>query len=155
MASIPFAPSPDRGAAVNDNSISSMLPALESMLDEAPDRVFDATFYELIQTELKRLHARLRVHHAAGEILTAGADVAQTAPEHQREQHRLKAEHADMLGTLDRLIRAAESMADRTAEDKEVFFARLREMIATTRRHETEEDRLFYLSVWRETGGEA
>jgi len=155
MASIPFAPSPDQGAVAHDNSISSMLPALESLVEDAPDRVFDPTFYELILTELKRLHARLRVHHAAGEILTTEAGAGQTAPEHQREQNRLRAEHADMLGALDRLIRAAESMADLTAEDKEVFFARLREMIATTRRHETEEDRLFYLSVWRETGGES
>ncbi len=40
-------------------------------------------------------------------------------------------------------------------EDKEVFVLRGRELLAMLRRHEAEEDRLFYLAVWRDTGGES
>jgi hypothetical protein len=46
-------------------------------------------------------------------------------------------------------------MVDRTLEDKEVFVLRGRELLAMLRRHEAEEDRLFYLAVWRDTGGES
>ena len=60
-----------------------------------------------------------------------------------------------ILAKLDRLVRDVDSMADRTLEDKEVFFLRGLELIALLRRHEAEEDRIFYLSLWRDTGGES
>ena len=60
-----------------------------------------------------------------------------------------------MLGQLDRLIRTADSVVDRPVEDTDVFFLRMRELIATLRRHEAEEDRLVSLAVWRDTGGES
>ena len=60
-----------------------------------------------------------------------------------------------MIGMLDRLIRPVDSMADRPLEDKEVFLLRVRELISMIRRHCAEEDRLFYLAVWHDTGGES
>ncbi len=60
-----------------------------------------------------------------------------------------------MLGALDRLIRASESMAFHALEDQDVFFLRVREVIALIRRHEAEKDRLLDLAIWRETGGES
>lgn len=155
MVAAPFASTPDAETPVHDNSITAMLPPIEAMLGTAVDRMHDAEYYEGLLDELKRLHVRLRVHHAADQMIDDRSDVTDTPPEFMREKDRLRAEHTAMLGTLDRAIRAGESMADRTVEDKEVFFARIRELIATTRRHEAEEDRLFHLSVWRETGGES
>jgi|GEM_PF-2201594 len=155
MITVPYASTPDAGVPVHDNSISALLPPIEAMLGDAMDRMHDAEYYGGLLDELKRLHARLRVHYAADQMIDGKSDTANTAPEFAREQNRLRAEHTVMLGTLDRVIRAGESMVDRTIEDKEVFFARIREFIATTRRHEAEEDRLFYLSVWRDTGGES
>jgi hypothetical protein len=55
---------------------------------------------------------------------------------------------------LDWLTRRVDAIADSTLEDKDVFLLRTRELIAVLRRHVAEEDRLFYLSVWRDTGGE-
>ena len=73
----------------------------------------------------------------------------------RREQARLRTEHSTILGMLDRIIRSTDALGDQTVEDKDVFFLRVRELLATVRRHEAEEDRLFYLAVWRETGGES
>ena len=77
------------------------------------------------------------------------------SPELAEEVKRLREEHPIILGKLDRMIRLVDSMPDRTLEDKEVFFLRGNELIALLRRHEAEEDRLFHLAVWRDTGGES
>jgi hypothetical protein len=56
---------------------------------------------------------------------------------------------------LDRLLRAVESMAGRPMEDQTVFILKVQELAAMIRRHEAEERRLIYLSMWRDTGGES
>lgn len=137
-----------------DDSIKASLGLLEVMLDHAADRMFDADFFEELGTELRRLHARMRIHHAA-EYAGSAPTADLVPPELSEEWNRLRAEHPIFLGQLDRLIRSVDSMADRTLEDKEVFLLRGRELIAMLRRHEAEEDRLFYLAVWHETGGES
>ena len=138
-----------------DDSIKASLNLLEAMLDNAADRMFDADFFDEVGTELRRLHARMRIHHAAEYAGAAPAIADLVPPELSEEWNRLRAEHPVFLVQLDRLIRCVDSMADRTLEDKEVFFLRGRELIAMLRRHEAEEDRLFYLAVWHETGGES
>lgn len=147
--------SPFRTGSQTDDSIKASLGMLEEMLDHAVDHLFDAEYFDEIGRELRRLHARIRMHHAADYADSAADDSTLLPPELTGELKRLRAEHPVLLGHLDRLIRSVESMADRSLEDKEVFILRGRELIATLRRHEAEEDRLFYLAVWRETGGES
>ncbi len=147
--------SPFRTGPQTDDSIKASLGMLEDMLDHAVEHLFDADYFEEMGRELRRLHARIRMHHAADFADSAADDSTLLPPELTGELKRLRAEHPVILGQLDRLIRSVESMADRSLEDKEVFILRGRELIATLRRHEAEEDRLFYLAVWRETGGES
>ena len=142
-----------RPRRTTDDSIHACLSLLEGMLDRAPDHMFDTRYFEEVRRELRRLHARVRIHHAADCVQGAEGPDKGMAPDLQEELKRLWAEHPNILGALDRLIRSMDAMADRTLEDKDVFLLRGRELIAVLRRHEAEEDRVFYLSVWRDTGG--
>ncbi len=136
-------------------SMSDALAAVEERMAHMPDRLFDHEFYEDLGAELGRFHAQLRTHHAVAAYHTGGDSIAQLSPEYADQVARLHSEHSILLGMLDRLIRSVETMCDHPLEDKEVFAMRVREVIAVTRRHEAEEDRLFYLSLWRDTGGES
>lgn len=137
-----------------DDSVKSSLDVLGGVIDSTSDSVFDFSWIETVGDELLRLHARMRIHHSPAE-LSHRCNADAITPELSGEYMRLCEEHSDMIGKLDRLIRSAETMNDRTLEDKEVFVLAVRELIAMVRRHEAEEDRLFYLSIWRETGGES
>jgi hypothetical protein len=75
-------------------------------------------------------------------------------PELTEEVERLQGEHQHILAQLDWLVRSSASIADRAVEDQEVLVLRLRELIAVLRRHEAEEDRVFFIATWRDTGGE-
>ncbi len=136
-----------------DDSFKDSLSALEAILDRESDRVADKASCEVLKDELKRLHARFRAHDAAG-YFSPSDPVPDVPPELAIQVENLRAEHQPILGQLDWLVRNAGSIADRSAEDQEVFVLRLRELIAILRRHEAEEDRVFYLANWRETGGE-
>ncbi len=140
---------------VSQVSMTNALSAIEGILDGMPERMFDHDFYEELDAELHRFHARLRTHHAVEAYHAGGESIAQISPEYADQIARLRSEHSVILGILDRLIRCVESMCDQPLEDKEVFAMRTRELIAVVRRHEAEEDRLFYLSLWRDTGGES
>ena len=155
MAAAAMTRNQETGARAGDDSITATLPQIEALLNEWSERMFDSEYYEQMATELRRLHARVRVHHAASELNICDESEDGIPPELLREQARLRDEHSTILGRLDRIIRSTDALADQTVEDKDVFFLRLRELLATMRRHEAEEDRLFYLAVWRETGGES
>lgn len=139
---------------LQDDSILASLAIVEEFLNESAERMFDPEFFEQIGRELRRLHARLRIHHGADQLAATQAD-AEVPPELAEELSRLRAEHSVIIGILDRLIRQVDSVGDRSLEAKEVFILRGRELIACLRRHEAEEDRLLYLSVWCDTGGES
>ena len=136
-----------------DRSITPILNKLQALFAEAPRRQLEPDFFEELTTELRGLHAQIRTHHTV-EHITAD-EKSQSSPELLDEANRLAEEHPIILGKLDRIIRAVDLMFDRTLEDKEVFFLRGLEVIALIRRHEAEEDRIFFLSVWRDTGGES
>ena len=155
MASASMTRNQESGGRAGDDSITATLPQIEALLGTSSERMFDSEYYEKMATELRRLHARVRVHHAANELNICDESENSMPPEFLREQARLRAEHSTILGVLDRIIRSTDALADQTVEDKDVFFLRVRELLATVRRHEAEEDRLFYLAVWRETGGES
>ncbi len=151
-----------RSQQLEDDSITASLHLLETMLDEGQECMFDMEYLEALGTELRRLHARIRIHHAVAcydrpeNCVTASPPATgPVPPEFVNEMNRLCAEHPMILGHLDRLIRSVDSMADRPLEDKDVFVMRVRELIAVLRRHEAEEDRLFYLTMWSDTGGES
>jgi hypothetical protein len=126
---------------------------LEAILERESDRVSEPACCESLGEELRGLHARFRAHDAAGYFSSA-EPIPVIPPEYAKDVERLRAEHTHILGQLDWLVRSVGSMADRSMEDQEVFLLRLRELIAVLRRHEAEESRVFYLAMWRETGGE-
>ncbi len=110
-----------------------------------------AIYYETLAESLRMLHVLVRKHHAI-DMLSCPLNIP---PQCTQDFNRLRGEHTEILGKLDRLVSVVDSMADQAAEDQDVFFFRLRELIAIVRRHEAEEDRLFALSLWHDTGGES
>ena len=148
-----IAPNPNSSPDQTDDSIQASLDVLEDLFEQAAKSAFESAMSESLAVELRRLHARMRIHHAADE-LSPELKTAEVVPELSGELERLRNEHATILALLDRLIRGVDGIVEQTLEDKEVFLLRGRELIAFMRRHEAEEDRLFYLSVWRDTGGE-
>ena len=139
----------------DDNSIGSSLQVMEEWLANASDQMFDPTYFSDVGDELRRLHARVRIHHATDPFASMGPDEANIPPEYEGEMSRLRAEHSQILGQLDRLIRCVDTIGDHPLEDREVFIMRMQELVAVLHRHMAEEDRLFYLAVWRDTGGES
>jgi hypothetical protein len=147
----PLAANPVRRSP--DDSFKDSLTTLETILGRDSSRVGDAACCDALEAELRRLHARFRAHDAAGYFSSVDP-VADIPPQLADEVHRLRSEHRAILGHLDWLVRNASSIADQGEEDQEVFVLRLRELIAILRRHEAEEDRVFFIATWRETGGE-
>lgn len=136
-----------------DRSVKLILSNLQNLFAEAPHRQLEPEYFEELATELRGLHAQMRIHHAVGHFCPE--ETAPPSPELLNDVNRLTEEHPVILGKLDRVIRAVDSMSDQTLEDKDVFFLRGLEVLALIRRHEAEEDRIFFLSIWRDTGGES
>lgn len=136
------------------DSIKASLARLEQLLAGMTPQGSDTRLFAALDVALRELHARVRVHHAESSISSAD-DAQKIPPECLEELTRLSSEHSTILGYVDRIIRTVDSMADRPPEDRDVFFARVREVIAVLRRHEAEEDRVFSLALWRDTGGES
>ena len=120
----------------DDNSIIASIDALKVMFEDMSDHLLDAEFFEGLGAEFRRLHARLRAHHAASYVPPDADQASAMPPEQAEELKRLRLEHSDFLGRLDRLVRCSDSLAERTLEDKEVFLLRGRELIASLLRHE-------------------
>lgn len=140
---------------IKDDSISSVLPELQNLLNDSFERMFDADYFVAIGEELRQLHARLRIHHASDYFPRKTGNNEPILPELVDELYRLRGEHTQFLGNLDRLIRSVDSIVDCTMEDRDVFLLRIKELLSMIYRHEAEEDRLLYLAVWRDTGGES
>jgi hypothetical protein len=154
MATIPFDPQA-RSVPSRDGSIEEMLCALEEAVINAPDLLTDSTYFRSLGDELRRLHARLRIHHAAGFRGEEMEAAIVALPALTETLQRLKEERPLILGTIDRLIRASDSIADQEVETRDVFILRIRELIAMLRRHHAEEDRLLFLATWHDIGGES
>ena len=137
-----------------DESIKSALQHLDELLAAGQDRGMDAAYFTALSSEFKRLHARIRAHHAA-DCLEVSGDRRVLPAELTQEWDRLRAEHFPILGMLDWLIRHVDSIAEQATEDNEVFILRAKEFIAVLRRHDAEEDRLYAIALWRDTGGES
>ncbi len=135
-----------------DQTIKSSLGQLENIL--AIQGTGEA-YFETLADALHKLHALVRIHHAADIFAGPQSGTLNMPPQCTQDLDRLRAEHSDILGKLDRLVIVVDSMSDQADEDQEVFFCRLRELIAIVRRHEAEEDRLFTLALWHDTGGES
>ena len=136
-----------------DDSIKGSLRVLEEMLSQDTDHMFEGTYFEDAATELRRLRARVRIHHGTDSLSTKRKSAEPVAPELAAARDHLRSEHAAISGHLRQLLRSAGSIADQSLEDKEVFILRAQELVAVLRRHEAEEDRLFYLSVWGDIDG--
>lgn len=134
--------------------MKTSLELVEGLIDRAADSLLDADFFSTLEEELRCLHAQIRAHSAA-DCLGGDCQKTEIRPELADDLARLQEEHSTIIGMLDRVIRATDSMVDKTLEDKDVFVLRCREIVAVWRRHEAEEDRLFFFSVWRDTGGES
>lgn len=118
----------------------------------APTSTSDPEYFPRLAAELQRLHVCVRARHSAARLQDMEDPLH---PEYAHDFERLREEHSMILGQIDRVVRLVESIADRPMEDREVFYLRIREMIATLRRHEAEEDRLQSLAVWHDVGGES
>ncbi len=136
------------------DSIKAALFQLEALLNQTDVTAASPKHYAALGEILRRLHARVRLHHAESQLST-GESTAPIPPEWLDELKRLSEEHSCILGMCDRIVRCIDSMADRPVEDRDVCIARIRELVAVLRRHECEEDRLFTLAMWRDTGGES
>lgn len=136
------------------DSLRGTLVRLENLLVHSTSQAFSAEYWKTLGEVLRELHARVREHDVASR-LSECADGTMIASDYWDALTRLSEEHPLLLGMLDRLVRVVDSMVDRQVEDRDVFFLSIRELMAALRRHEAEEDRLFALSVWRETGGES
>lgn len=135
------------------DQVSESLSTIEEMLADSARSMTDDRWFVRLSAELEKLHAGVRIHHAVA-ILEGGTDPAKTAPELTADEERLMHEHYTMLGYLDRIIRSSKSIAGQGAEDQTVFILRVRELVATLRRHEAEERKLMYVALFRDTGGE-
>jgi len=76
-------------------------------------------------------------------------------PELVEERTRLREEITHLIGQLDRILRTADSILMNADDDIDLFMLRVRELGATVRRHEAEEDRLMFRSGWVDIGGES
>jgi hypothetical protein len=136
------------------DTLEKLLDPVEQMLERGWQEEFDEAVVEPLGEQLRTLHSRLRAHDAAQHLAT-GQQIAEAPPQHAEDLRRLLAEHINFMGMLDRLNRAVAALPALPLEDKEVFYLRGRELIAALRRHEAEEDRLFFISLWHDTGGES
>ena len=142
-------------ARSNHETVRDSLECIEELvLAVEPEDIFEPDRFATLCDELRQLHARIRMHHAAG-FLAGSAAMEALPPELADERNRLASEHMPILGQLDRILRLSDSILDRSLEDKEVFVLCVRELYAVVRRHLAEGDRLFYLAVWRDVGGES
>ena len=150
-----FATDSESARADTALGISESLAKVEAIIGDERAPTLDDDVYQRLLRGLQVVHAQMRIHHGIG--LDAPESVADrlNAPELSSEEQRLGAEHKPLIGLLDRLIREAESMTDRSAEDQLVFTFRVREMVGIIRRHDAEDRRLLHLAVWRDTGGES
>lgn len=137
-----------------DDAVKKSLAALADLVDGKDESILDGESCEVLAKQLQLLHARFRAHGAVDMFEPASGEAGELPPELWGELRRLRGEHSSILGQLDWLTRNVDSIADRTIEDKDVFVLRAQELLAVLRRHIAEEDRLFYLAVWRDTGGE-
>ena len=138
-----------------DESIKKALGRVEELLEAGAERDAEAARFAAFADEFRQLHAHIRAHDAADYLRTTAAPVGIIPSELTQEWDRLRGEHPRILGQLDWLIRHVDAIADQSVEDKEVFLLRVRELIAVLRRHDAEEDRLFAIAVWHDTGGES
>ncbi len=143
------------GNRPKDDSFRDILPELERILGNAPSPDADPPDFFLLDNALRKLHARFRGHQGADFFNPKSNPAVAAALEFGDEFVRLSAEHSRILGLLDWLIRRVDAMPDRPVEDRDVFLLRVREVIAVVRRHEAEEERLFLLALWHDTGGES
>jgi hypothetical protein len=142
------------GSAGSDDAIKESIASLNELVNADADRLVDDEFFTDVADELGVLHARFR-SHAATDLFGPAREASDSfPPELSGDLERLRSEHQQILGLLDWLSQRVEWISQRTLEDKDVFVLRARELIAVLNRHIAEEDRLFYLALWRDTGGE-
>jgi len=143
-----------KAAAAPGDALKDSLASLSVLVNASDDRIIDDGFFEHIRENLGVLHACFRAHAAADMFGAARESGEDFPPELSVDLERLRGEHQSILGQLDWLAQRVEWIAQKTLEDKDVFVLRARELIAVLNRHIAEEDRLFYLALWRDTGGE-
>ena len=138
-----------------DDSFRDILPELERILGDAPSPDAGAPDFFLLDNALRKLHARVRGHQGTDFFSPKSNPAVAAAPQLGDEFTRLSDEHLHILGMLDWLIRRVDAMPERPVEDRDVFLLRVHEVIAVVRRHEAEEERLFLIAHWHDTGGES
>jgi len=132
-----------------------LLDMIDEVLGGSGERLSQADVVDELERLLHTLHARLRRDHAIALLFPETTpDKGLCSFESGSRRVRLNQEHAVMLGTLDRILRQCDSVTSKSVEEQLVLALRIRELGATIRRHEAEEDWLIYQDTWRDTGGE-
>lgn len=133
-----------RGAV---DALEQSLAGLEEVANVTP-----AAFQEIAE-QMQVLHARLRAQEAANYLGDPLKKFQARAPHLAETAERLRRELTTMIGELDRLMRVADSITDQPLEEQEIFMLRVKELLATKRRHAAEEDRIVDYSLWQDVGG--
>ncbi len=140
------------------NSTKQSMDKIEALLEETANEGLEQYMFDGFDEGLKVLHAQVRLHHSIDCLSSAcsasSKEDTPIPPRFAEDVNRLHNEHTTILGMLDRLVRSAGAIADQPIEDKEVFVMKVRELVAVIRRHEAEEDRILYLALWGDIGGE-
>lgn len=147
--------SPVRPSCSNDQTIRALIERVDELVPVASELLVDQERLAEMRQYLTRLHASLRMTHAAGCLSGQDSGTDVQAPELSDQRERLSSEKLAIIGRLDRILRCSESILDQSPEDIDVFILRVSELLAILRRHMAEDDRLVCLSVWRDTGGES
>jgi len=146
-----LATTPPSGTAA---SVAQAMQRVEDLMSgTTADKLADRAFRKQFTDALTGLHVLLRAQHGTARLGKDDAPVVR--PEYAEDEQRLVDEHSLFVGNLDRIIRQTPSIAQQFSEDQAVFVLKIRELFAMIRRHAAEHNRLVYLSVWQDVGGES
>lgn len=135
--------------------IRAYLGELDEMLSVAArTTTLEVEFFAHLVQRLKSVHAILRARQAQNYLGEPLERFEVDAPALACIAERLRSENSVLIGRLDSLIHTGESVSDHAPEDQQVFFLRVREFSAIMRRHDGEEERMFAVALWRDTGGD-
>lgn len=147
------------GSSGNNRPPSTAIgPIVESIghtLSDLSGTTLDEATLHALCDDFRKLHAQLRIHHARHLMDDKQLYPELTRPEHVHAWSRLMDECMPILGMIDRMLRAAESVLSYEADRVELLLLRMHEIVNIVRRHVAEEEWLMCQAVYQDIGGES